>query len=121
MKQCDVWVICRKNKGGFIGGEILAGFCTCTAGLLESCNHVAGLLFRVEAALLTGYCNPTCSSTLATWSLPRGKKQIQPNKVSKFLFTHDTYMKKVTQETLEKRKIKAEVKKNVLSNDRQPV
>ena len=27
MKQCDVWVICRKNKGEFIGGEILASYC----------------------------------------------------------------------------------------------
>ena len=54
MKQYDVWVICRKNKGDFIGGEILAGYCTCTAGLLGSCNHVAGLLFQVEATRLTG-------------------------------------------------------------------
>ena len=106
-----MWVICRKNKGDFIGGEILAGYCTCTAGLLGSCNHVAGLLFRVEAAVLTGYCNPTCTSTLATWNIPRGKKQIQPDEVSKFLFTQDTYMKKGTQETLEKWKSKAEVKK----------
>ena len=29
MKQYDVWVICRKNKGDFIGGEMLAGYCTC--------------------------------------------------------------------------------------------
>ena len=54
MKQYDVWVICRKNKRDFIGGEILAGYCTCTAGLLGSCNHVAGLLFQVEATRLTG-------------------------------------------------------------------
>ena len=61
MKQYDVWVICRKNKGDFIGGEILAGCFTCTAGLLGSCNHIAGLLFRVEAAVLTGY---SCSHTI---------------------------------------------------------
>ena len=36
---------------------------------------------------------------------------MQPDEVSKFLFTQDTYMKKATQETLEKRKSKAEVKK----------
>ena len=111
MKQYDVWVVCCKNKGDFIGGEILAGYCSCTAGLLGSCNHVARLLFRVEATALTGYCNLTCTSTLATWNIPRGKKQIQPNEVSKFLFTHNTYIKKATQETLEKQKIKAEVKK----------
>ena len=27
IKQYGVWVICRKNKGEFIGGEILAGYC----------------------------------------------------------------------------------------------
>ena len=111
MKQYDVWVICRKNIGDFIEGEILAGYCTCTAGLLGSCNHVAGLLFRVEAAVLTGYCNPTCTSTLATWNIPRGEKEIQPDEVSKFLFRQDTYMKKATQEMLEKWKSKAKVKK----------
>ena len=120
MKQYDVWVICCKNKGHFAGGQILAGYCTCTAGLLPSCNHVAGSLFRVEAAVLTGYCNPTCASTLATWNITRGKKQIQPDDVSKFLLTHDTYMKKATQETLEKRKIKVEVI-IISSNDRKSV
>ena len=74
MKQHDVWVICRKNKGDLIGGEMLPGYCTCTAGFLGSCNHVAELLFRVEAAGLKGYCNPTCTSTLATWNIPRAVK-----------------------------------------------
>ena len=99
------------TQRGYTWSEILAGYCTCTVGLLGSCNHVAGLLFRVKAAVLTGYYNPTCRSTLATWNTLRGKKQIQPNEVSKFLFTHNTYIKKATQETLEKQKIKAEVKK----------
>ena len=92
MKQYDVWVICLKNKGHFIGWEILAGYCTCTAGLLGSCNHVAGLLFRVEAAVLSGYCNLSCTSSLATWNIRCGKKQIQPGKGSKFLFMLDTYI-----------------------------
>ena len=86
-------------------------YCTCTSGLLGSSNHVARLLFRFEAVALTGFCNQTCTNTLATWNIPRGIKQIQPDEVSKFLFTQDTYVKKATQETLEKRKSKAEAKK----------
>ena len=107
--MCGLFVV--KTKEILLGGKILVGYCTCTAGLLGSCNYVAGLLFRVGVVVLTCYCNPTCTSTPATWNIPCGKKQIQPNEVSKFLFTYDTYMKKATQETLEKRKIKAEVKK----------
>ena len=81
MKQYDVWVICGKNDGDSIGFEVLADYCTCTAGLFGSCNHVTGLLFRVEAAVLIGYCSPTCTDTLATWNVPKSKKQIQPDEV----------------------------------------
>ena len=77
-------------------------YCSCTAGLLGSSNHVARLLFRVEAVVLTEFCNQTCTNTLATWNIPRGIKQIQSDEASKFLFAQDTYMKKATQETLEK-------------------
>ena len=52
MKQYDLWVVCRKDLIDSIGVEILSAYCTCTAGLYGSCSHVAGLLFRVEAALL---------------------------------------------------------------------
>ena len=39
------------SKDSAVEGEILSGYCTCTADLCESsCNHVARLLFRVEAA-----------------------------------------------------------------------
>ena len=93
-KQYDVWVVCRKSQRNFLGGEILAAYCTCTAGLLGSCNHVAGLLFRVEAAVLTGYCDPTCTSTLSKWNVPSSKKQIKPDEVSTFLFKQDSYIKK---------------------------
>ena len=33
-KQHDVWCIIRKSSAKHIGGEIIAGYCTCTAGLL---------------------------------------------------------------------------------------
>ena len=35
---------------------------TCTAGLYGSCNHVAGPLLKVKAAVLIGLSNPTCTS-----------------------------------------------------------
>ena len=71
MKQYDVWVVCRKDLVDSIGGEILSAYCTCTAGLHGSFNYVAGLLFRVEAAVLTELSNLTCTSVSAAWNIPR--------------------------------------------------
>ena len=112
MKQYDVWVICRKDLVDSIGGEILSAYCTCTTGLYGSCNHVAGLLFRVEAAVLTGLSNPTCTSVSAAWNIPSTKKQIMPDEISKFTFTNETYLKKATQESDEARKERAETEQN---------
>lgn len=33
-KQHDVWCIVKKSSETQIGGDIIAGYCTCTAGLL---------------------------------------------------------------------------------------
>ena len=112
MKQYDVWVVCRKDLVDSIGGEILSAYCSCTAGFYGSCNHVAGLLFRVEAAVLTGLSNPTCASVSAAWKIPSTKKQIMPDEISKFTFTNKTYLKKATQESEEARKERAETEQN---------
>ncbi|XP_070182354.1 uncharacterized protein [Littorina saxatilis] len=50
-KPYKVWVMVSKKGETTVGGEIQAAYCTCPSGLLGSCNHVAGLLFRVEAAV----------------------------------------------------------------------
>ena len=71
MKQYDVWMDSRKDLIDSIGGEILSAYCTCTAGLHGSFNYVAGLLFRVEAAVLTELSNLTCTSVSAAWNIPR--------------------------------------------------
>ena len=113
MKQYDVWVVCRKDLIDSIGGEILSAYCTCTAGLYGSSNHVAGLFFRVEAAVLTGLSNPACTSVSAAQNTPSTKKQIISDEILKFIFTNETYMKKATQESEEARKERAEAKQNV--------
>ena len=98
MKQYDVWVIVEKDNEAFPGGEIKQAYCTCTAGLIGSCNHVAGLLFRIEHAIITGAANMVaCTSKLSTWNVPSGKKQIELGEVCKFLFKQDSYMKKSAQ------------------------
>ena len=37
------WVLIKKDFKYEMGGAILSAYCTCTVGLLGSCNHLAGL------------------------------------------------------------------------------
>ncbi|XP_047130217.2 uncharacterized protein LOC124810062 [Hydra vulgaris] len=123
MKQYDVWIIVRKDKGNIIGGEVKNAYCTCTAGLLGSCNHVAGLLFRIESAVITGVSNPTCTSLKASWNVPSKKKLIEPGLVSNFVFTQDSYLKKSVQKSTEKRKSAGQfkIKFQVMSDSQKKV
>ena len=41
--------------------------------LSQTCNHVAAMLFRVDAAVLAGWTNPTCTSQKAEWVVPAPK------------------------------------------------
>ena len=71
-------------------------YCSCTAGLLGSCNHVAGMLFRIEAAVITGVTNPTCTSRLSEWVVPSSKANVQPGRMSDMVVIKDHYKKKAT-------------------------
>ena len=81
----------KKDHVDEVGGEIISAYCTCTAGLLRCCNHVAGLLFRIEAAILIGVTHPPCTSILASWNIPSKKEKITPGLVKNFLFKTETY------------------------------
>ncbi|XP_065679565.1 uncharacterized protein LOC124814931 [Hydra vulgaris] len=112
MKQYTIWIIVQKDKEDAVGGEILSAYCTCPAGLLGSCNHVAGLLFWIEAAILIGVSHITCTSALSNWNIPTLKKQIEPAEVYKFLFSKDNYLNKAIQKSSELRKEKLNLKRN---------
>ncbi|XP_021339226.1 uncharacterized protein LOC110440452 [Mizuhopecten yessoensis] len=67
-----VWVCCCKESG-----TVKSAYCTCTAGLGSTCNHVAGLLFRVEAANKMGIAS--CTSVPCVWNyVPSGQKRVEP-------------------------------------------
>lgn len=53
-----VWVCIEKKDAC----KIIVAHCTCMAGMSETCNHVAALLFRVEAAVCCGLTNPSCTT-----------------------------------------------------------
>ena len=72
----NVWCLIVKDMPGKEGGKVLSAYCSCTAGLLGSCNHVVALLFRVEAAVSEGFTKPTCTSQTATWPVPASTKSL---------------------------------------------
>ena len=70
----DVWAVVQKNKPNEPGGYIHSAYCTCTAGILGTCNHVTGMLFRIENAVQTGLTTPSKTSLLCTWNIPKGQR-----------------------------------------------
>ena len=77
----------------------MSAYCSCAAGLLGSCNHVAGMLFGIEAAVITGVTRPTCTSRLSEWTVPSKNNDIIPGRISEVLIKKDHYTKKATAPT----------------------
>ena len=44
-KKHELWFIINSGSG-----EVVSSYCTCTAGLAESCNHVIAALYKLEFA-----------------------------------------------------------------------
>ena len=90
----DVWAIIQKDTEECPGGEVVSAYCSCPAGLLESCNHVAGMLFRIEAAVITGVTKPICTSRLSEWVIPSKNCDLEPGRISSMVIKKDHYKKK---------------------------
>lgn len=111
MRQYDEANV-QKDSIKTVGGEIINSYCTCTAGVFGSCNHVAGLLFHIEAAVLLGHTHQTCTSQLSQWNISSHKKQTEPGEVTRLILEKETYMKNGTQLTVNGRKQRAKLKMN---------
>ncbi|KAJ8309890.1 hypothetical protein KUTeg_011755, partial [Tegillarca granosa] len=70
-----VWVCTTKDTWA-----IKSAYCSCTAGLGQTCNHVAGLLFRLESANKLG--TASCTSVPCTWNIPKGTGNIRQRLIS---------------------------------------
>ena len=53
---------------------IHSAYCTCTTEILGTCNHVTGILFRIENVVQTGLNAPSKTNVLCTWNLPKGQR-----------------------------------------------
>ena len=61
---------------------------------MGACNHVAGLMFRVEAAVRSGLTDPACTSKPCTWNLPVQRRDVLciPTKAMDVRWTKGHYM-----------------------------
>ncbi|XP_035665191.1 uncharacterized protein LOC118408483 [Branchiostoma floridae] len=82
------WVCCHPT------GTVRTAYCSCTAGLGQSCNHVAALLFKVEAAVRTNLVNPACTSIASVWNTASGKS-IKSSRTQDMEFTKTKFCKTV--------------------------
>nr|XP_047138959.1 uncharacterized protein LOC124814902 [Hydra vulgaris] len=79
-----LWIIINKKTA-----KIISAHCTCLAGLLQTCNHVAASLFRIEAAVRNGLTNVACTSSKSEW-LPN-RSIVAPTKICDLKFDRDEF------------------------------
>ena len=72
--------------------KIMSVRCSCMAGMSGTCNHVAAMFFRVEAAVRLGLTNPACTTKSCEW-LPN-RKVVRPTKVKNLSFCRDDFGKR---------------------------
>ena len=73
----DVWMAIEKETG-----KVTRAYCNCAAGLSQTCNHVAAMLFHVEATVCAGLTNPACTSQKSRWIVPVPKTVIEVTPIS---------------------------------------
>ncbi|KAH3817671.1 uncharacterized protein LOC127882165 [Dreissena polymorpha] len=106
-KAYTVWLVLRKDTKEILGGQVLQAYCSCTAGMLGSCNHIAGVLFRIEEAVKTGQTLKSCTSKPCEWTVPKKKTKVKAGRVSDFLLKKTSLSKlKVDKEKENEKAIK---------------
>ncbi|KAL4236861.1 hypothetical protein ACF0H5_005246 [Mactra antiquata] len=71
-------------------GGIVSGYCSCTAGMLGYCNHIAGVLFRIDNFVKRGEIK-TCTDQLSKWNIPKGKTRVKTCKVRDLIWKKGHY------------------------------
>lgn len=83
----NLWICVTKSNG-----KIKSAHCDCMAGMSETCNHIAALLFRLEAAVRLGLTNMSCTSKPCEW-LPN-RTEVKPVKIKDVTFKRDDFGKR---------------------------
>ena len=69
-----------------------------------ACNHIARLLFWVEAAVKSGATQPSCTEPECSWVVPQGTAARKPRKWCEASAIKDKYGQKVSRKWKEERK-----------------
>ncbi len=92
MPDYQVWAAVEKDSKSVPGGRIHSAYCTCPVGLHGTCNHVAGLLFRIESAVRAGMATKSSTSRLCQWNIPSAKNSKHHTiRLRDFKFRKDHY------------------------------
>ncbi|XP_067933338.1 uncharacterized protein [Watersipora subatra] len=65
------WIKVPKSSG-----VVQSAFCSCVAGLSQTCNHIAALMFKIESAFRLDISNPACTNTACAWKGPSSRKTV---------------------------------------------
>ncbi|KAK7115821.1 uncharacterized protein [Littorina saxatilis] len=102
-----VWVMVTIKTPSCPGEEIKTAHCSCPAGLMGSCNHIAGLLFRVESEVKTGATKYVPTEQQCSWVVPGGPVIRNPGMWKDAYVVRDSYRQKRTrQEKIEAQRAK---------------
>ena len=81
-------------------GEIYCAHCNCMAGLGETCTHIAGVLFYLEAVVrIQG--TMTCTESQCEWVIPAYVKSIDYQPIKNIDFTSASGKKRKLDEMIE--------------------
>ena len=82
-----LWVCLPKKEG-----KVITVHCTCVAVMSSTCNHVAAVLFHVEAAIRLGLTNPVSITKACEWFPNR--KYVKPVKIKDLNFNRGDFAKR---------------------------
>ncbi|XP_061174226.1 uncharacterized protein LOC133183284 [Saccostrea echinata] len=91
-----IWVAISKEFGC-----VKSAFCSCAAGMGQTCNHVAALMFRVESANRLGITS--CTSLPCQWKVPTATKVV-PSKIKDLAIRKSRYGQEKTRPLVSKQK-----------------
>jgi hypothetical protein len=74
--------------------------------MLGSCNHIAGVLFRVEDSVKRGQTTTSCTDKLSVWNVPKVKVTIKPTKAKDLMWRKGHYTKLAVDKEDETKKAK---------------